>query len=104
MKESDFDYDGVLGSKYILQLKLWDGVSSSVYKSFDKFSKEEYAIKVFNDTSSFEWERSFNEIIRESKKPFFVKYISSSRGYLDTRETHELKKYLIFEFYPKGNI
>ena len=105
MKESDFDYDGVLGSKYILQLKLWDGVSSSVYKSFDNFSKVEYAIKVFDDTSSsFERERSFNEIIRESKKPFFVKYISSSRGYLDTRETHELKKYLIFEFYPKGDL
>jgi serine/threonine protein kinase len=40
----------------------------------------------------------------KSKKPFFVKYISSSRGYLDTSETHELKKYLIFEFYPKGDL
>ena len=105
MKESDFDYVGVLDSKYILELKLWDGVSSSVYKSFDKFSKKEYAIKVFDDTSSsFERERSFNEIIMKSKKPFFVKYISSSSGYLDIGETHELKKYIIFEFYPKGDL
>ena len=104
MKESDFDYVGVLDSKYILQRKLWEGTLSSVYKSFDKFSKEEYAIKVFDDTSSFEWERSFNEIISKSQKPFFVKYISSSSGYLDIGETHELKKYIIFEFYPKGDL
>ena len=105
MKESDFDYVGVLDSKYILQRKFWEGTLSSVYKSFDKFSKKEYAIKVFDDTSSsFERERSFNEIIMKSKKPLFVKYISSSRGYLDTSETHELKKYLIFEFYPKGDL
>ena len=104
MKESDFDYVGVLDSKYILKLKLWDGVSSSVYKSFDNFSKVEYAIKVFDDTSSFEWERSFNEIISKSQKPFFVKYISSSSGYLDIGETHESKKYIIFEFYPKGDL
>ena len=104
MKESDLDYVGVLDSKYILQRKLWEGTLSSVYKSFDKFSKEEYAIKVFDDTSSFEWERSFNEIISKSQKPFFVKYISSSSGYLDIGETHELKKYIIFEFYPKGDL
>ena len=104
MKESDFDYVGVLDSKYILKLKLWDGVSSSVYKSFDNFSKVEYAIKVFDDTSSFERERSINEIISKSQKPFFVKYISSSSGYLDIGETHELKKYIIFEFYPKGDL
>ena len=104
MKESDLDYVGVLDSKYILQRKLWEGTLSSVYKSFDKFSKEEYAIKVFDDTSSFEWERSFNEIISKSQKSFFVKYISSSSGYLDIGETHELKKYIIFEFYPKGDL
>jgi len=104
MKESDFDYVGVLDSKYILQRKLWEGTLSSVYKSFDKFSKEEYAIKVFDDTSSFEWERSFNEIISKSQKSFFVKYISSSSGYLDIGETHESKNYLIFEFYPKGDL
>ena len=104
MKESDFDYVGVLDSKYILQRKLWEGTLSSVYKSFDKFSKEEYAIKVFDDTSLFEWERSFNEIISKSQKSFFVKYISSSSGYLDIGETHESKNYLIFEFYPKGDL
>ena len=105
MKESDLDYVGVLDSKYILQRKLWEGTLSSVYKSFDKFSKKEYAIKVFDDTSSsFERERSFNEIISKSQKSFFVKYISSSSGYLDIGETHESKKYIIFEFYPKGDL
>ena len=104
MKESDFDYVGVLDSKYILQRKLWEGTLSSVYKSFDKFSKEEYAIKVFDDTSSFERERSINEIISKLQKSFFVKYISSSSGYLDIGETHESKNYLIFEFYPKGDL
>ena len=101
MEDLDFDYYGVLSSKYILQRKLWDGPSASVYKSFDYYSKEEYVIKVFDDASeAFEREKKFNEIIRKSQKRFFVKYITSSKDI----DKNEEKKYLIFEYYPKGDL
>jgi serine/threonine protein kinase len=85
--------------------EIGDGGSSKVYKSFDYFTEEEYAIKVFNDTSSsMEREILFNKIITRSQSPFFVKYISSSSGYLVTDKTHYFKNYIIFELASKGDI
>ena len=105
MKESDSDYFGVLNCQYILMHEIGDGGSSKVYKSFDYFTEEEYAIKVFDDTSSsMEREILFNKIITRSQSPFFVKYISSSSGYLVTDKTHYFKNYIIFELASKGDI
>ena len=107
MEDPDSDYFGVLNCQYILLHEIGDGVSSKVYKSFDYFSekKEDYAIKVFADTSSsMKKEILFNKIIAKSQKPFFVKYISSSSGYLVTDKTNELKNYIVFEYASKGDL
>ena len=101
----DSDYFGVLNCQYILLYSIGDGGSSIVYKSFDYFTEEEYAIKVFDDIpSSIEREIMFNKIITKSQNPFFVKYISSSSGYLVTDKTHCFKNYIIFELASKGDI
>ena len=107
MEDPDSDYFGVLNCQYILLHEIGDGVSSKVYKSFDYFSekKEDYAIKVFVDaSSSMKKEILFNKIIAKSQKPFFVKYISSSSGYLVTDKTNELKNYIVFEYASKGDL
>ena len=107
MEDPDSDYFGVLNCQYILIQEIGDGVSSKVYKSFDYFSekKEDYAIKVFVDaSSSMKKEILFNKTIAKSQKPFFVKYISSSSGYLVTDKTNELKNYIVFEYASKGDL
>ena len=102
MEKSNFY--GVLDSQYILEHMMGDGISSKVYKAQDSSGKE-YAIKVFEKyTSSIEKEILFNKIITSSNSPFFIKYISSSSGFLDTDEFEKNKHYIIFELAQKGEL
>ena len=81
-----------------------DGISSKVYKVKDCSGKE-YAIKVFEkNTSSIKKEILFNTLVTSSKSPFFIKYISSSSGFLDTDDSEDFKQYIIFELAQKGEL
>lgn len=100
------NFIGVLDDKYILEQEIGSGTSSIVYKVIDSFSFKKYATKVFFDDKKifFKNEIKFNQIISSSENPFFLKYISSSSGYLELNGTSEMKNYIIFNLCSKGEL
>ena len=76
-----------LDERYMLECKIGDGATSSVYKVKDSFSEKYYAVKIFEKYSKiFDNEVLFNKKILKSNDSsnFFIKYISSSlNGSLD---------------------
>ena len=99
---------GILNNRYVLEKELGSGISSTVYKVKDLWNNnKEYALKLFNENekelqNEIENEIELNKKISEANSPFFIKYITSSVGYLIKGETKELKRYIIFELGSKG--
>lgn len=101
---------GILGNRYVLEKELGSGASSTVYKVKDIWNNnKEYALKLFNKNeeefiNEIKKEIRINKKISEANSPFFIKYITSSVGYLIKEETKELKSYIIFELGSKGSV
>ena len=95
---------GILENRYILLKELGSGGTSNVYKIKDSTNNKEYALKIFHKYENLiENEIKINKIITQLNNPFFIKYISSSTGFLIKGETQSLKPYIIFELCSKGN-
>ena len=97
---------GILDNRYILLKELGSGGTSKVYKIKDSMSDKEYAAKLFlkkEQEHLIENEVKINKMITQLNNPFFVKYISSSTGYLINGKTSSLIPYIIFELCSKGN-
>ena len=95
---------GVLDNRFMILKELGSGGSSKVYKIKDSKNDKEYALKIFLEKEElFENEVTINKMIAQLNNPFFIKYISSSAGFLINGETNSLKHYIIFELCSKGN-
>ena len=88
----------LLDNKYIILKKLGEGATSIVYKIKDFTNGKEYAAKLFKKYDDFvENEININKKVTELNCPFFIKYISSSVGYLVKGETTSIQPYILFE-------
>ena len=96
---------GILDDRYKLIERIYSGDYSKVYIVQDlKDNNKEYALKLFKETDYFENEVKINKMIAETKNSSFIKYITSSVGYLITDEEKTLKSYIIFELAKKGDV
>ena len=94
----------LLDNKYIILKRLGEGATSIVYKIKDFTNGKEYAAKLFKKYDDFvENEININKIVTELNCPFFIKYISSSVGYLVKGETTSIQPYILFELCSKYN-
>ena len=98
---------GILDNRYILLKELGFGGTSKVYKIKDFTNNKLYALKILNQDKKYETtienEIYINKMIAQLNNPFFVKYISSSTGFLIKGEKKSLNPYIIFELCSKGN-
>ena len=96
----------ILNNRYVLEKELGTGVSSTVYRVKDlKDNNKEYALKLFKKyETEIQNEIEINKKISELKSPFFVKYITSSIGYLIKEEKKVFKPFILFELASKGNL
>lgn len=106
MLSKPFTYE-VSDFKFIIEKKLGKGGFSKVYKAKNISSGKEFALKVFKYNAFLEKiinrELAFNKLIKESKSPFFIKYIPSSKiGISFKKDSQEKKFNIIFEVASKG--
>ena len=104
MKEKDklSNMIGILDNRYILLKELGSGGTSKVYKIKDSINNKEYSLKLFHSNEKIiENEIKINKIITQFNNPFFVKYISSSTGFLLKDNTTSFEPYIIFELCTK---
>ena len=98
---------GILDNRYILLKELGSGGTSNVYKIKDSTNNKVYALKILREDKQYENiienEININKMIAPLNNPFFVKYISSSTGFLIKGEAKSLNPYIIFELCSKGN-
>ena len=95
----------ILDERYKLIEGIYSGPFSEVYIVQDlKDNNKEYALKLFKKNNYFENEVKINKMIAETKNSSFIKYITSSVGYLITDEEKTLKSYIIFELAKKGDV
>ena len=96
---------GILDDRYELIKSIGEGGSSEVYIVKDlQDNNKEYALKLFKKSKYFENEVKMNKIITEMKNSSFIKYITSSVGYLLKKGEKTLHPYIIFEFAKNGDI
>ncbi len=96
---------GILHDRYELIKSIGEGGSSEVYIVKDLTdNNKEYALKLFKKSKYFENEVKMNKIISEMKNSSFIKYITSSVGYLLKKGEKTLHPYIIFEFAKNGDI
>jgi len=96
---------GILHDRYELIKSIGEGCSSEVYIVKDlQDNNKEYALKLFKKSKYFENEVKMNKIISEMKNSSFIKYITSSVGYLLKKGEKTLYPYIIFEFAKNGDI
>ena len=96
---------GILHDRYELIKSIGEGGSSEVYIVKDlQDNNKEYALKLFENSKYFENEVKMNKIITEMKNSSFIKYITSSVGYLLKKGEKTLYPYIIFEFAKNGDI
>ena len=96
---------GILDNRYELIKSIGEGGSSEVYIVKDLTdNNKEYALKLFTKSKYFENEVKMNKIITEMKNSSFIKYITSSVGYLLKKGIKTLYPYIIFEFAKNGDI
>jgi serine/threonine protein kinase len=96
---------GILHDRYELIKSIGEGGSSEVYIVKDLTdNNKEYALKLFKKSKYFENEVKMNKIISEMKNSSFIKYITSSVGYLLKKGEKTLYPYIIFEFAKNGDI
>ena len=96
---------GILHNRYLLIENIGHGYSSDVYLVKDlKENNKEYALKLFKKFSCYNNEKVMNEIITKSNNSSFVKYITSSVGYIIKDGSKEIRPYITFELCSKGNI
>jgi len=95
----------ILDDRYELIKNLGNGFSSQVYLVKDLRDNKEYAAKLFNEFGDdYQNEIEMNKKISEINNSSFVKYKTSSVGFLNQGPKKELTAYIIFEFASKGNI
>ena len=105
-KESKYiSNEGILDNKYILLKALESGYTSTVYKAIDSSNNKECAIKLMTKyDSNLENEILINKKIKQSNSQFFIKYITSSVGYLVKNDEKLFKPYIVLELASKGDI
>ena len=105
IKKTSSNELGILHDRYELIKRIGSGYSSDVYIVKDlKDNNKEYALKLFKKTDDYENEVKINEMIAETKNSSFIKYITSSVGYLIRDGEKILTSYIIFELAKKGEI
>ena len=96
---------GILHDRYELIKSIGEGYSSEVYIVKDLQDKnKEYALKLFKKSKFFQNEEKMNKIITEMKNSSFIKYITSSVGYLLKKGEKTLYPYIIFELAKNGAV
>ena len=96
---------GILDDKYQLIKRIGSGYSSEVYIVEDlQDDNKKYACKIFEQTAHYQSEVEINETITKANNSSFIKYITSSVGYLIKNGEKTLKPYIIFELGSKGDV
>ena len=96
---------GILHDRYELIKSIGEGGSSEVFLVKDLQDKnKEYALKLFYESEYFQNEEKMNKIITEMKNSSFIKYITSSVGYLLKKGEKTLYSYIIFELAKNGDV
>ena len=96
---------GILHDRYELIKSIGDGGSSEVFLVKDlQDNNKEYALKLFKKSKYFKNEVKINKIITEMKNSSFIKYITSSVGYLLKKGEKTLYSYIIFELAKNGDV
>ena len=96
---------GILDYRYQLIKRIGSGYSSEVYIVEDlQDDNKKYACKIFKQTDIYQSEVKINETITKANNSSFIKYITSSVGYLIKNGEKTLKPYIIFELGSKGDI
>ena len=96
---------GILHDRYELIKSIGEGGSSEVFLVKDLQDKnKEYALKLFYESEYFQNEEKMNKIITEMKNSSFIKYITSSVGYLLKKGKKKLYPYIIFELAKNADI
>ena len=94
-----------IGSTYSIESEINSGGFGTVYLVKDNKTNKKYAAKVLNKDDKYKIEVEINEKLKKLKIPNVVEYINSG---IDTitlkdKEPKEMK-YLILEYYPKGDL
>jgi serine/threonine protein kinase len=96
---------GILDDRYQLIKIIGSGYSSEVYIVEDlQDDNKKYACKIFKRTDDYHSEVEINEIITKANNSSFIKYITSSVGYLIRNGEKTLKPYIVFELGSKGDV
>ena len=96
---------GILHDRYELIKSIGEGYSSEVFIVKDlQDNNKEYALKLFYESEYFQNEVEMNKIITEMKNSSFIKYITSSVGYLLKKGEKTLYPYIIFELAKNGDV
>ena len=81
-----------------------DEKKAIIYRVKDIQDNKEYALKLFKNSKAYMNEKTINEKIDNAKSSSFIKYITSSVGYLIRDQEKERFPYIIFELSLKGNL
>jgi serine/threonine protein kinase len=96
---------GILDDRYHLIKRIGSGYSSEVYIVEDlQDDNKKYACKIFEKTNVYHSEVEINEKITKVNNSSFIKYITSSVGYLIRDGKKTLKSYIVFELGSKGDV
>ena len=96
---------GILSDRYQLIKRIGSGYSSEVYIVEDlQDDNKKYACKLFKQTDIYQREVEINEIITKTNNSSFIKYITSSVGYLIKDDKKTLNPYIVFELCSKGDV
>ena len=96
---------GILDDRYQLIKKIGSGNSSKVYIVEDlQDDNKKYACKIFEQADDYHSEVEINETITKANNSSFIKYITSSVGYLIKDGEKTLKPYIVFELGSKGDV
>ena len=96
---------GILDDRYQLIKRIGSGYSSEVYIVEDlQDDNKKYACKIFKRTDDYQSEVEINETITKANNSSFIKYITSSVGYLIRNGEKTLKPYIVFELGSKGDV
>ena len=96
---------GILDDRYQLIKRIGEGYSSEVYIVEDlQDDNKKYACKIFEQTDDYQNEVKINETITKANNTSFIKYITSSVGYLIKDGKKTLESYIVLELGSKGDV
>ena len=95
-----------IGSDYSIISEKSSGGFATVYLVKDKKTNKEYAAKILNKDKYYKREVEINKLLKKLKIPNIVEYIYSSDNDIITLkgEKPEKMKYMIFNYYSKGDL